>query len=73
MRRPIIALNLAFAIAAGAAFLAPQPADAQRILYGAETKYKTTYGGAQTRGGSIHETSRGEVRGAKKKVLRRNP
>jgi hypothetical protein len=69
-------VTLAVAIAAAAVLAAIQPANAQRIPYGADVKYGTNYGGHQVRGKSIGQSdARVEApkKAAKRGVRRRSP
>lgn len=60
---------LTVVIAAAVLLGAMHPADAQRILYGADVKYNTTYGGHQIRGGTIGQSD-GRGTAAKKATKR---
>jgi hypothetical protein len=67
---------LATAIAAAAVLGAIQPGYTQRIPYGADVKYSTTYGGHQVRGGSIGQSDSGRAtpkNATKRSVRHRSP
>lgn len=76
MERRMNKVTLTVAIAAAAVLGAIHPADAQRIPYGADAKYTTTYGGHQIRGGSIGQPDSGKTgskSGTKRAARRRSP